>query len=560
MTFFGYLRSLPALSLRALYANRSSGMYACRAVLQHLPEPARQFVLRLAVSGGSFPQKKIDLWTKEDTKMALVWMEHLCVIEPWKRKIEEEEDLLKGGDDSKSQSGDDEDVKLTKEFHEGIQKLLTSLSSAPWPCVKAEAAKSEAEGGEKSSKHIHPSPPTLVALERYTQRRWDSVLHFLVGSTSEGGEEVEYPPAAVVRFLEETGLMQEDPDWKKSGGGKGKAPLVITNRGYEFMLLDTHVQVWQFVLQYLKSKAEEIQSEALLFFIGLSYCRVGEAYPAHALSKGAQTLMKTFSNFGLLYLTKVGEMTLFYPTRVAVNLVAATNTDEGGLAPTGPACGIGSILDAKDNDGREEMNPPSSASASRSLEAALSEPLPSTSHIAIIVQTNFQLCAYTTSQLHVSMLGLFCDVAVFQRLPNIVFYHITRDSVKGAFELGITAKQILRFLKMHAHPRLRATDQPLVPSNVEDQIWLWGKERRRVQFEEVYIYQCREEAEYQAVQQYAQDRGALSWSDENRLRIFIKCSGAEVIVSFARRWILRAAQRRSRESEGRIRQLNYSYS
>ena len=135
-----------------------------------------------------------------------------------------------------------------------------------------------------------------MELERYTQRRWDSVLHYLVGSTSEGGEDIEDPPEAVVHFLEKTGLMQEDPEWRRGSTKFGsKAPLVITSRGYEFMLLNVHVQVWQFVLQYLKSllvsfknkkKAQGIQSEALLFLICLSYCRVGEAYPAENSHEG----------------------------------------------------------------------------------------------------------------------------------------------------------------------------------------------------------------------------------------------------------------------------------
>ena len=49
----------------------------------------------------------------------------------------------------------------------------------------------------------------------------------------------------------------------------------------------------------------------------------------------------------------------------------------------------------------------SSAAATRVLENVLEDPIPSKNHIAIIVQTNFQVCAYTTSSLHVSMLGLF---------------------------------------------------------------------------------------------------------------------------------------------------------
>ena len=78
----------------------------------------------------------------------------------------------------------------------------------------------------------------------------------------------------------------------------------------------------------------------------------------------------------------------------------------------------------------------------RALDAALSASIPGTSHLAIIVQTNFQLCAYTTSELHVSMLSLFCDENSFRRLPNIVMFQITRDSVKSAFRLGIDAGQV----------------------------------------------------------------------------------------------------------------------
>ena len=66
-----------------------------------------------------------------------------------------------------------------------------------------------------------------------------------------------------------------------------------------------------------------------------------------------------------------------------------------------------------------------------------------TSRLAIIVQTNFQICAYTTSELHVSMLGLFCDETQYRRLPNVCFFKITRDSVKSAFQFGIGAGQVI---------------------------------------------------------------------------------------------------------------------
>ena len=77
------------------------------------------------------------------------------------------------------------------------------------------------------------------------------------------------------------------------------------------------------------------------------------------------------------------------------------------------------------------------------------------------------------------MLSLFCDSDTMQILPNLVLCQLTRDSVKAAFAQGIKARQILRFLKMHAHPRVLEADD-IVPPNVEDQIWLWEKEVRKM--------------------------------------------------------------------------------
>ncbi len=68
-----------------------------------------------------------------------------------------------------------------------------------------------------------------------------------------------------------------------------------------------------------------------------------------------------------------------------------------------------------------------------------------TSRLAIIVQTNFQICAYTKSELHVSMLGLFCDETQYRRLPNVCF----RDSVKSAFQLGSGAICIVNTQIVH---------------------------------------------------------------------------------------------------------------
>lgn len=544
---FQYLSTLPPAALRRLYGSPDpGGPAAARAVLQRLPELGGQFVLRLAACGGEFPLSLVRMWCSTSTgsrgrvesDAALRRMERLGVIEPLApgalggRRGSDVMDL----EDEDEKKGADEDavVKLTAEYRAAIQSSLASLKSAPWDAVPREVLVAASSSS---------SPPTANELETYTQRRWDSVLHFLVGSAP---DDVEDPPSAVVRFLEQTGLMQEDPDWSADSAeseGYDEAPLVITSRGYEFMLQDVRVQVWQFILQYFQSlenhkRCDEIRSEALLFLICLSFCRVGEAYSAAGLSAIGQTLMKDFSQFGLLYVADAGndggKSKVFYPTRVAVNLVA------GGLDD-----------DDDNDDGGGASGSEASVAAVRALEASLNAPRPSRSHVAIIVQTNFQLCAYTTSELHVSMLGLFCDITNYRRLPNVIFYRITRESIKSAFKLGIEAGQILRFLRMHAHPRLRIGDpnQPLVPSNVEDQIWLWDQERHRVKLDEVYNVQCRTGAEFNAVQQYAADIGAYVWGSEAKLRLLVRYSLAERALAFLRRWRSREAARAAKQVE-----------
>jgi len=553
---FTYLETLPRTSILSLYQDPSRGQFAAKTILQKLPELARQFTIRLSVCGGAFPYDKVTAWsatrTKRDVKIALSRMQALSVIDPIKL-IDEDAELSSTSTGTGTNGGgngnggkitrralDNIDptaiISLSAPFKIAIQTSLTSLTPAPYP----ELSNAELEGwilNEKNNpteKKKYPSKaPTPIELETFTQKRWDSVLHYLVGTDDDNYED---PQDAIKQFLVETGLMQEDPDYR----GNREAPLIISSKGYEFMLQDVHVQVWQFILKYIQSAQQQAQNEtdsfrkeALLFLICLSYCKVGKAYPAGALAKGTRNIMKDFSLFGLVYICRIGGVTMFFPTRVAVNLVGGGRAD-GVAAAAGSASESTSVAALS-----------SSAAATRVLENALEDPVPSKNHIAIIVQTNFQVCAYTTSSLHVSMLGLFCDVTTFRRLPNVIFYRITRDSVKGAFKLGIQARQILKFLKMHAHPRLRTGDQTLIPGNVEDQIILWDRERTRVKMKEVYSLQCRDENEYEAVRQYSQDRDAFGWGSEAKLRIMVNYEKAEHTVAFVRRWRTKLANQKA---------------
>lgn len=544
---FTYLETLPRASILALYQDPSRGQYAAKTILQKLPELARQFTIRLSVCGGSFPYASVTAWstsrTKRDVKNALTRMQALSVIDPVELIPDDDVELLTAPSNKRKLTSRLDNINpkaivtLSKPFRSAIQISLTSLTPAPYPELSDTQLEQfiikEKQNPDEKKKYPNKAP-TPSELETFTQRRWDSVLHYLVGTDDDNYED---PPEQIQQFLVETGLMQEDPDYR----GHRQVPLIISSRGYEFMLQDVHVQVWQFILKYIRSaqrqgqngETEEFRKEALLFLICLSYCKVGKAYPAGALAKGTKKIMRDFSLFGLVYICRIGGATLFFPTRVAVNLVV------GGLAD-GVAAAAGSTSESTSVAALS-----SSAAATRVLEIALEEPVPSNNHIAIIVQTNFQVCAYTTSSLHVSMLGLFCDVTTFRRLPNVVFYRITRDSVKSAFKLGIQARQILKFLKMHAHPRLRTGDQTLIPGNVEDQIILWDREQTRVRMKEVYSLQCRDEKEYEAVLQYITDRDAFGWGSEAKRRIMVNFDKAEETVAFVRKWRTKIAKQRA---------------
>ena len=395
------------------------------------------------------------------------------------------------------------DVTLTVEFGTSMKIYLSTSSSTPWPIITPEqidaynnsnnrttaniiVGSGDTEGGGGAAEKPSRNPPTYNELESYTQSSWDSVLHFLVGSddvnddrsNNEGHDDnsssIDEPSDAMIQFLTRIGLMQEDPDYIVGSNRSSRdavVPLVITSKGYEFMLRDINAQVWQFVLQYMNSLSslhesarDAIRIEVLSFLICLGSTRVGDGYHISVLgkSKEARQVMKDFGRFGLVFVCRVAGKLAFYPTRVAVNLIASNEK------------GISGLFESEQ-----------SVAVTRSLEEALAAPIPSRLHLAVVVQTNFQVVAYTRSKLHISTIGLFCDVQSYRRLPNVIFFHLSRDSVRGAFRLGITADQILRFLHVHAHPMLRLEGRALVPSNVRDQIMLWDRERRRVVMDEV---------------------------------------------------------------------------
>ena len=475
------LTSIPRPMLLKMYDDDERGLFITQAVMRVVPKISQQFAARLMGCGGAFEKEMMKLWTKDG---------NLSYLDP----------LYEWGVLTKDIG---RDAVMAPEFFKSWSRTLTQLGATPWEALTAEQLEAAALANNETYKPLTPED-----LERYTLTEWDTILHFLVGTPN-----YQDPPAAVVNFVLETGLVQLDPDFE---GPEDQAPYVIASKGYEFMLLDTHLQVWHFVKQYLemlrgRERGTELLQEALYFLICLSFSRVGEGYPASALSKDCRVMMKAFATFGLLKIQEFGKSSknsVFYPTQVALSLVKETSHKASVWALSTEA-----------------------------MEAALANPRPGdSSHLAIIVQSNFTVFAYTTSTLHISMLGLFCDVSTIRRMPNMVFMKLTRDSVKSALALGIEAHQILRFLERHAHPEVRTIDGGPVPSNIRDQIILWNRERNRLKWTEAFLHQCVMEGEFEAFKQWAHDNQCLAYASHETKVILIKAGLQKEAETFLQTW------------------------
>lgn len=104
----------------------------------------------------------------------------------------------------------------------------------------------------------------------------------------------------------------------------------------------------------------------------------------------------------------------------------------------------------------------------------------------MIVETNYRVYAYTDSNLQVALIGLFTEL--MYRFPNLVVGVITRDSVRQALKGGITADQIIGYLKQHSHSQMQTEGKNPLPPTVVDQVKLWELERNRLTYDEGVLY------------------------------------------------------------------------
>eukprot|EP00188_Purpureofilum_apyrenoidigerum_P002885 Plantae.Rhodophyta-Purpureofilum_apyrenoidigerum.ctg294.p1 GENE.Plantae.Rhodophyta-Purpureofilum_apyrenoidigerum.ctg294~~Plantae.Rhodophyta-Purpureofilum_apyrenoidigerum.ctg294.p1 ORF type:complete len:470 (+),score=86.46 Plantae.Rhodophyta-Purpureofilum_apyrenoidigerum.ctg294:197-1606(+) len=361
-------------------------------------------------------------------------------------------------------SGSDVGFCLNPAFAKNLRKVASSDVDPPFP--------SEGEA-------MHEKRPSLEELEAHSQRKWESILHFLVGVSL---DQSNAPSPPVVQALRRTNLVE-----------KISNELKITNRGFQFLLKDPYTQVWVLLIDLISVQTKrslQAMADIVLFLFKISFCVLGQGYPVSALTDTQFQMLDVLCELGLAY-KRSKQASVFYPTKVGRRLIANTGS-------TGKADG-------------------------KSVSASLGS-------CEIIAETNFRVYAYTQSRLQVDLISMFVHMRI--RLPNLAVGHITNDSVRAALQNGITAEQIIGYLNAHCSPKCK---DRRIPSNVSQMIRLWEAERERLQAKDAVLFDGFVDDEgYDKVEKYAYETGAKLWSSKKTRTIAIVADAAETVSKFVR--------------------------
>lgn len=292
------------------------------------------------------------------------------------------------------------------------------------------------------------------ALDKYSSERWEVILHYLVGSQSAAVS------GDIKELMLQSGLMRLCDD-------DGREAPFITAKGFQFLLMDTPSQVWFFILEYLHWIRDRGMNlvPILRFLFEMSFTTLEMDLPTDGRDEHVLQCLQHLREMGLVFQRKRTSRR-FYPTRLAVNLA-------NGLSQT---------------------------SVSTNKKGF------------IVAETNYRIYAYTGSDLQYAILSLFCDL--LYRFPNVCVGQLTRESVQIAIANGISAEQILHYIRSNAHPDM-LKNTPILAPTLEDQIRLWEMERDRLIYQEGVLYnQFLTQHDFEVLRNYAQELQALVWQNE----------------------------------------------
>ncbi|XP_067865728.1 general transcription factor IIH subunit 4 isoform X2 [Heterodontus francisci] len=271
-------------------------------------------------------------------------------------------------------------------------------------------------------------------------------------------------------------------------GGEGSEAPCITSAGFQFLLLDTCSQLWYFMLQYLHTAESRNMDlvEILSFVFQLSFSTLGKDYSVEGMSDSLLTFLQHLREFGLVFQRK-RKSRRFYPTRLAINLASGVSGNSVDVHRQG----------------------------------------------YIIVETNYRIYAYTDSELQLALIALFSEM--LYRFPNMVVAQLSRESVQQSIANGITAEQIIHFLRTRSHA-VMMKENPVLPPTITDQIRLWELERDRLRFTEGVLYnQFLSQVDFELLRNYARDLGVLVWENPSKRLMVVTPGGHPDVRRFWKR-------------------------
>eukprot|EP01105_Mastigella_eilhardi_P023689 TRINITY_DN6022_c0_g1_i1.p1 TRINITY_DN6022_c0_g1~~TRINITY_DN6022_c0_g1_i1.p1 ORF type:complete len:467 (+),score=125.65 TRINITY_DN6022_c0_g1_i1:29-1402(+) len=442
-SIFDFLAYLPATLVDELYGTPC----ACVAVLRSLPPLAKQYVMRLAFVDCPISNASLQKWsnprfaTTHDEAVKVLVDRHVF------RKVNTPVGVA---------------YTINKLFQKNLKAFILSGEDN-----RLNLETDIEESGEEGYR--------LEDLENFLRLRWE---HIILSMVPESGK---YTPRSdsMTQLLLQAGLIS-----------KVDSSYSITHAGFQFLLHDSHTQLWTVILAYLENHTK---TTCISFLFKLGFLKLGMGYSTNTLTPEQRGMLTHLDEFGLI-MYKPEMSPLFFPTRIAISLCSTSAVASPAAAPGSTA------LATSETDGY------------------------------ILVETNFRLYAYTNSSVHRALLCLFSDVVA--QLPNLIACVISAESVRRALLNGITANQIVSFLRKNAHPQSRK-QRPCVPETVADQILLWEGERNRVRFQPAMQYEGFSSYDlYLQTKVHAAQLGVLLWSNDSGRQLITQESAHPAVKAF----------------------------
>ncbi|VDK53172.1 unnamed protein product [Anisakis simplex] len=471
----GYLVKRTAEQLSELY--ESPG--AVFAVFCALPDISQQCVLKLLWISGDL---QLSLWRSILKKEQLSTVEtHIGLLRKL-RIIDSTEQL-----------------KLNTKFR---NSYIHAIRVGKY---EASRLKAMAELDEKSRKSANKD------LGKKAIERWECILHYLALPSQKSEQGVS---GSTKQLFKAAGL---------TSGADGDNDIEITSAGFQFLLFSQTQQIWMYILHFLRmeeSQGKNVMAE-LDFLLRLTLCVDHNTHTSNNVrsrshDSGADRENKSTARAFFIDDTWSETITGFLMHLRELGLIFIRKRKDGYFFITPLFAHL-------------------TMSCASTTEVSVAE---KRSHMGyIIVETNYRVYAYTDSSLQLAILSTFTEM--MYRFSDMSVGLLTRESVRRALQVGITASQIIAFLRANAHPETvsaAATSSgtiQCVPVTVADQIRLWEDERHRLVFSDSALYSTFEsEREYVGVKEYARSQDILLWFDDVQRLVVVTEDGHDKVKAW----------------------------